>query len=36
LNSYGHEEYPSNNQNQNNWAHGVYKLPQIRFFISMF
>jgi len=28
LSSFGHEQYPSNNPNQNNEAHGVYRLPQ--------
>ncbi len=28
LNSYGHEQYPFDSPNQNNWAHGVCRLPQ--------
>jgi hypothetical protein len=31
LNTSGHEQYLSNNSNQNNWAHGVCRLPQIRY-----
>jgi hypothetical protein len=28
LNSFGHEQYPFNNLNQNNLAHGVYNVAQ--------
>jgi len=29
LSTYGHEQYPLDNLNQNNWAHVVCRLPQI-------
>jgi len=28
LNSFGHEQYPSDNLNQNNLTHGVYNVTQ--------
>ncbi len=28
LSSFGHEQYPSHNLNQNNFAHGVYNVTQ--------
>jgi len=28
LNSFGHEQYPTDSLNQNNLAHGVYKIPK--------
>jgi hypothetical protein len=35
LSSYGHEDYPSNSLNQNNWAHGVCRLPQIGYYFFL-
>ncbi len=32
LNSFGHEQYPFDYPNQNNWTHGVCKLPQKRYY----
>ncbi len=29
LSTFGHEQYPSDSSNQNNWAHGVCRFPQI-------
>jgi len=28
LNSFGHEQYPTDSLNQNNLTHGVYKIPK--------
>jgi hypothetical protein len=28
LNIFGHEDYPTDNLNQNNLAHGVYRIPK--------
>jgi hypothetical protein len=37
LNNYGHKQYPSNNLDQNNSIHGVYKIPsQGNYFPSRF
>ncbi len=37
LTSFGHEQYPSDSPNQNNWAHGVCKLCQWGYcFLSRF
>jgi len=37
LSNFGHEQYPSNSLNQNNWTHGVCRLPLIRYcFLSRF
>ncbi len=35
LSSFGHEQYPSDNLNQNNWAHGVYRLPQWGYYFPL-
>jgi len=34
LSSSRHELYPSNSLNQNNWTHGVCKLPQIKYYFA--
>jgi hypothetical protein len=31
LSSFGHEQYPSNSLDQNNSAHGVYNVVQLRY-----
>jgi hypothetical protein len=31
LSIFGHEQYPFNSLNENNYAHGVCRLPQIRY-----
>jgi hypothetical protein len=32
LSIFGHEQYPFNSPNQNNWAHVVYSLSQIGYY----